>query len=133
MAINLDGANGYFAPENHSKAAVWMRYSVVQRTGAIAEAKRDLSRALKRALDENEPPFKPGDRRREEFAVYEQALWRLEGSVQADPDTGDIIATLRGRQETDDVAQGRDRSFAGIAHAAMLWLGWDGNVRLVRG
>ena len=63
MAINLDGANAYFAPENHSKAAIWTRYSVVQRTGAIAEAKRDLTRMLKRALDEDEAPFRPGDRR----------------------------------------------------------------------
>lgn len=133
MAIDVKGANAYFSPDNHSKAPVWTRYSDIQRAGAIAEAKRDLTRVLKRALDEDEPPYAPGDGRREEYAVYEQALWRLEGSVQADPDTGDIVATLRGRQETDDLAQGRDRSYAGIAHAAMMWLGWDGNVRLVRG
>lgn len=75
MAIDIQGANRYFGET--TLAGTWMEYSTDQRSAAIAQAKRELSKAIGRAMREDEPPYAPGDAKRDEYAVYEQALFSL--------------------------------------------------------
>ena len=75
MAINVQGASEYF--RNTTFSAKWAEYSTEQRAAAVAQAKRELSKALGRAMREDEPPYADGDTKRDEYAVYEQALYSL--------------------------------------------------------
>ena len=89
MAINLQNANAYF--KGRTIGGVWKQYSGDQKNTALLQAKRELSRELGRPMREDEPPYKEGDRRRDEYAVYEQALFDLvrdampEGDGEATP------------------------------------------------
>jgi len=127
MAIDLMGSNTYFG--THSKFKVWNggEYSKEQKDGAIDQAKRDLSREFGRPMREDEPPYRYGDRARDEFAVYEQALHILRlggvafGKSSAVPplDAGETVPELAGNEM--------------ISPAAMRWLGQGLGVRMVRG
>ncbi len=75
MAINVQGASAYFRKTTFS--AKWAEYSTEQREAAIAQAKRELGKALHRPMREDEPPYADGDAKRDEYAVYEQALYTL--------------------------------------------------------
>lgn len=75
MAIDVQGASAYFKKTTFS--AKWAEYSTEQREAAIAQAKRELSKALHRPMRDDEPPYVEGDAKRDEYAVYEQALYSL--------------------------------------------------------
>ena len=75
MNITLDRAAEYFS--KHTSGDSWREYSSEQKESAIAQARRDLSRALGRPIRDDEPPYREGDRVRDEYAVYEQALYTL--------------------------------------------------------
>lgn len=75
MAIDVQGASAYF--NTTTFAAVWAEYSKEQKQAAIAQAKRELAKAIGRAMNEDEPPYQIGETRRDEYAVYEQALYTL--------------------------------------------------------
>jgi hypothetical protein len=75
MAINVQGASAYFRTTTFD--AKWMEYSTEQRSAAIAQAKRELAKAIGRPMREDEPPYREGDAKRDEFAVYEQAFYTL--------------------------------------------------------
>jgi len=87
--ISTSNANAYFS--GHALARAWGEYSGEQKDAAILQAKRELSSELGRPMAEDEPPYKFGDRTRDEFAVYEQAAFILlrschpEGSGDATP------------------------------------------------
>ncbi|HON47402.1 MAG: hypothetical protein PHG74_07905 [Kiritimatiellae bacterium] len=127
--ISFDRAQTYFGAENHHKAAVWSAFGQAHRTGAIAAARRVLSRGLGRSMDENEPAYKEGDRTRDEYAVYEQALWMLENGQVADADGNDPVPVLTGRPDTEDV---RSTSASVYAPEALRWLGMTGGA-VIRG
>lgn len=78
--ITVQNANAYF--RGHTLGSSWNEYSGEQKDMAIQQARRDLSRALGRALDDEEPPYVEGDTKRDEYAVYEQAVYSLIRSVQ---------------------------------------------------
>lgn len=80
MSINVQNANAYFAA--HVLGRAWNDYSAAQKDSAIMQAKRELSKALGRALKEDEPAYKFGERRRDEYAAYEQAVYLLLRDVQ---------------------------------------------------
>ena len=73
MNITLERASQYF--KTRTAGAAWDEYSAEQKELAIAQARRDLSRALGRPMDDDEPEYREGDRTRDEYAVYEQALY----------------------------------------------------------
>lgn len=73
--INVSNANTYF--EGRTVGRWWREYSGAQKSAAILQAKRDLAKAIKRPLNENEAEYKEGDTLRDEYAVYEQALYSL--------------------------------------------------------
>lgn len=73
--ICLQNANAYF--NGRTIGDSWNEYSGEQKEMAIQQARRDLSRALGRAMNDDEPPYQEGDTRRDEYAVYEQAAYSL--------------------------------------------------------
>jgi len=89
--ICVANANAYFKGRTLSKQ--WSEYSKEQKQAAIDQARRDLSRALGRALKDDEPPYQEGDKKRDEFAVYEQAVYTLLRDVAPDG-TGNAVPSL---------------------------------------
>jgi hypothetical protein len=83
-----------------------------------------LTRALGRPLNDAEAAYSEGDRTRDEYAVYEQALWMLENGQIADATGNDPVPILAGRQDTADGSGGN--SFSLFASEALRWLGWTG-------
>lgn len=75
MSICIQNANAYF--KGRTIGARWAEYSAEQKTAALDQARRDLSRALGRPMRDDEPPYREGDTKRDEFAVYEQAVYSL--------------------------------------------------------
>ena len=73
--ICVQNANNYFS--GHALSRAWNEYSGEQKDAAILQAKRELSAELARPMAEDEPPYKFGDRTRDEYAVYEQAVFIL--------------------------------------------------------
>lgn len=78
MAIDVDGANTYFARGSHVMANVWGQFRAELKTAAIAQAKRFLARSLGREVDEDASEIT--DPTREDLATYEQALYLLRNS-----------------------------------------------------
>lgn len=75
MAATLAGAEEYFAPKNHIRAASWARYDPDQKEAAIAQAKRTLNRVCK--SDDIEADIDTEAGINPEYAIYEQALHSL--------------------------------------------------------
>lgn len=75
MAITVQGASAYFRTTSFSEK--WEEYSTDQQHAAIAQARRELAKALGRPMRDDEPPYAEGDAKRDEYAVYEQALYSL--------------------------------------------------------
>lgn len=73
--ISLQNANAYF--KSRTLCEAWNEYSGEQKEMAILQARRDLSRALGRPMNDDEPPYQEGDTKRDEYAVYEQAAYTL--------------------------------------------------------
>lgn len=83
MAIDLNNANLYYS--KHHRSGVWSAFSVEMRTASIASARRILSRGLGRGLRDTEAVYVEGDQSRDEYAVYEQALYLLENGRIVNP------------------------------------------------
>lgn len=122
--IDYDNAQIYFGAANHHKAAVWAAFGSAARAGAIAAARRVLARALGRTLTDDEAAYAEGDRTRDEYAVYEQALWMLENGQIADATGNDPVPILTGRSDAADGSG--DKNFGIFAPEALRWLGWTG-------
>lgn len=75
MSITVERASQYF--RTRTAGASWNEYSTEQKELAIAQARRDLSKALGRPMRDDEPEYREGDRTRDEYAVYEQALFTM--------------------------------------------------------
>lgn len=127
--ITFDNAQVYFRAGNHPKSSVWSGFSTAHRQGAVATAKRVLSRELGRPMQEDEPPYQDGDRRRDEYAVYEQALWVLEHGQIANAMGADPVPILTGNI---DVAGDTNGKVSFFSPEALRWLGWTG-AAVIRG
>jgi hypothetical protein len=73
--INVQNANSYFA--GHTLGKAWNEYSGAQKDAAILQARRELSALVLRPMRDDEPPYREGDAWRDEYAVYEQAVYLL--------------------------------------------------------
>lgn len=91
MAITVHGASEYFRATTFS--AKWAEYSTEQQTSAIVQARRELAKALGRPMRDDEPPYVEGDAKRDEYAVYEQALYSLVRDAEP-ADGGGAIPSL---------------------------------------
>ena len=73
--ISIDGANEYFAAENHVNAPLWEKFDDTQRTASITHATRLVSRAIGFEVTDDSSDstasYYPA------YAVYEQALFIL--------------------------------------------------------
>lgn len=91
--ICVQNANAYF--QGRTVGKFWGEYSGEQKVAAIAQARRDLARAIGRPMKDDEPPYEEGQKKRDEFAVYEQALYSL--LRDANPEgTGEALPSLNG-------------------------------------
>ena len=122
--ICIDNANAYF--KSHPMGANWAEYSAEQKNSAIEYAKRELSRALGRALKEDEPQYRYGDRTRDEYAVYEQALYVLLRDSQ--PNSAGVVMPSAEPDEAQPTAHTMASGKDHFAAEALRWLG--GNVRV---
>lgn len=129
MAIDLASANAYFAPSNHPRASVWSDFSTTERTGALAHAKRVLSRYLRQSVDE--AATDDDDFPRHDLAVYEQAIWSLENSPLLRDGREEAAEALADDPEQSDGT--RSASPHIVAPEAMRWLVRGGIVRIGRG
>ena len=81
----LDGADEYFKPNNHNRAGEWDKYDPDTKTGALATAKRELESHLDRFLEvplSGEVFDNTVNRRRDDWACYEQALDMLDRQIR---------------------------------------------------
>lgn len=71
-------ANTYFDANNHVRALDWLNHTTAERTGALAQAKREIELYIARDL--NDPSAT--DRYRDDYAVFEQAMFILDETVR---------------------------------------------------
>ena len=125
--IAIDCADAYFSVRTLGRA--WFEYAPDQRKTAIEQAKRDLARALVRAMRENEPAYVYGYRTRDEFAVYEQALFTLLRDVQP-KGGGTLVPSLQPderREPNRTLSSGNGK----WSEEALAWLGASNRVEVV--
>ncbi len=127
--IDIRNADAYFAA--HPMGAAWKEYAEDQRTTAIEYAKRELSRALGRAMSEDEEPYRYGDRVRDEYAVYEQALYVLLRDCQ--PESTGVVMPSAEPDEAQPTAHTMAKGKDHFAAEALRWLGGSVRVETVLG
>jgi len=71
-------ANAYYATTSHVRSFDWANYSTDERTGALAQAKREIELFINR--DVTDPATT--DRFRDDYAIFEQALFILDETVR---------------------------------------------------
>ena len=71
-------ADAYYATTNHVRSFDWANYSTDERTGALAQAKREIELFINR--DVTDPATT--DRFRDDYAIFEQALFILDETVR---------------------------------------------------
>lgn len=118
MAIDVQGASAYFKKTTFS--AKWAEYSTEQKAAAIAQAKRELGKALHRPMREDEPPYVDGDAKRDEYAVYEQALYTL--VRDADPMGGGAAIPSLDPDDRKPVGYTLREGFGNWSKRALSWL-----------
>ena len=74
----ITDANLFFAATNHVRALDWANYSTDERTGALAQSKRELELFIGR--DAEDPATT--DHFRDDYAIFEQALFILDQTVR---------------------------------------------------
>lgn len=127
--IDLDGADRHFATRTLGRR--WREFSADQRKAAVEQAKRDFSRALGRPMREDEPPFRYGDQVRDEFAVYEQALFSL--LRDESPDLEGVSVPSLEPDERQGAARSQGAGVGKWSAEALAWLGASGRVQTVMG
>ena len=118
--ITVDRANAYFA--TRTVGAKWNDYSMEQKTAALAQAERDLARALGRAMLDDEAAYAPGSPRCDAYAVYEQAVYSLLRDAQPRAATGSDLPSLD-PDEARKPAYTLARGFDWLSAEARRWLG----------
>ena len=130
MSISYEKSIKYF--QKHLKGHLWTKAGQARCESAINQARRVLSRALGRELDDDEAVYSEGDRTRDEYAAYEQAIHMIEHSVIADGSGAMPIAQLTADADDPDKASKRDPAL--LAPEALRWLGVTGNrIVLIKG
>lgn len=127
--IDVNGADAYFA--TRTMGASWNEFSAEQRKCAIEQAKRDLARALRRPMREDEPQYRYGDAVRDEYAVYEQALFTLLRDVNPNGGGSDIPSIEPDEKKPNGytLSTGKGK----WSEEALAWLGASSRVETVMG
>jgi len=117
MAIDLAGADAYFAAAVHPESSVWLGFTTNNvRTAGVVHAKAVITRLMGEAPDETLTTFE--DFPRPDAAVYEQALFELRNGFVA---TGDET-TPKWTLGSPDIGDGVRKPNRGIAPEARRWL-----------
>ena len=127
--IDITGADAYFSTRTLNRQ--WLDFAPAQRKTAIEQAKRDLSRALGRALKENESAYQYGDQTRDVFAAYEQALFTLLRDTHPQGTASDIPALEPDSQRAPK--QTLSRGAEKWSEEALAWLGCSSRVEIKLG
>lgn len=92
----LSDANTYYGATNHIKSYDWLNYSENERSASLAQAQRQIELYLQR--DAVDP--QSGDRWRDDYAIFEQAIFLLEETVRTRQSTNSaqIIETVDSEQ-----------------------------------
>lgn len=129
--IDYAGALNYFKADNHPRASIWIGFGESQQKASIAAARRLLSRALGRALSDTESAYVEGDETREEYAVYEQALWMLENGIIANGEQSAPAFIAADPEKPDNARDSQKKLFA---PETLRWLGANrSSVILIQG
>ena len=104
----ITDANTYYAATNHIKAFDWAQYSTDERTGGLAQAQREVEVYLNRDL--SDPTA--GDRYRDDYAIFEQALFILEETVRTREST-------TGAELVETVNTEAQEKYYGVVYAPM--------------
>jgi hypothetical protein len=128
MSIDVTGADAYFAAANHPRSSVWLGFGTNFRTAAIAVAKRTWGRVLKREMEDPEDADDVTEFPRDDYTIYEQALFDLENGLIAD---GTLATTkfIAGRTMPDEP---RERSTDVLGPQAIRWQ-FRGRIMITRG
>lgn len=116
-------ANTYYADTNHTRSYDWTQYTTAERTGGLAQAKRELEVMLRRVLVDPAAT----DYYRDDYAHFEQALFILDNTVRTreSETSAELVETV----DTEN----RDKFFGvTIAPMAMRYMAIP-RVRIVRG
>jgi hypothetical protein len=124
--IDTDGALAYFTL--HPRASVWQGAGEDARSAALTHARRQLARTLGRALDDAEAAYSEGDQTRDEYAVYEQALYLLQNHPGPN-----VEGSVPGYVSQDPAVKdaGRPGGAALLAPETLRWLGVTGPGALI--
>lgn len=123
--ICVQNANTYFL--GHTLARAWDEYSGHQKDAAILQARRELSRELGRPMNDDEPAYREGDTLRDEYAVYEQAVYLL--MRDAHPEGNGVAQPVLDAEGTGSLVP---QDFAGKwSRNALRWLGDRVNTRII--
>ena len=120
---DITDANIYFGAASHVRATDWANIPTAERTAALAQAKREIEARLNRDLYDPDDT----DRYRDDYAVFEQALYLLEETVRTTNGTNSaqIIETVDSEQ--------RDKFYGiTICPQAMIFLSIQ-KLRIARG
>ena len=92
----ITDADVYFGETKHVKALDWDNYSTNEKTAALVQAQRELELFCNR--DAQDPST--GDRFRDDYAIFEQALYLLEETVRTtnSQNSAQIIETVDSEQ-----------------------------------
>jgi len=132
MSINKANADIYFS--THYNSAVWNAFPHESRTNAISSARREFSRALGRAMNDDESAYVEGDMVREEYAVYEQALYFLRTGRIADGNSAAPYPVAMPESGSDNANKRSDATpHPRYSEDALRWLGQYNGVSLSRG
>lgn len=129
MAIDITGANAYFAVTNHPRASVWAEFSANQKAGSLAHAKRIVARYLRGSLDTQTTTDEHFPRH--DLAVYEQALWSLENSPLIRDGREEAAEALADDPEAEGGV--REAQSLTLAPEARRWIAQGGGITLERG
>jgi hypothetical protein len=95
----ISDCNAYYQPDNHVKANKWRAFDDVLRNAAFVQAQRDIKVYLNRTLDD---PLS-ADIYRDDYAVYEQALYMLEnGNIQKTAGASKAVKIGRNEEHRED-------------------------------
>ena len=96
----ISDCNDYYKPDNHVKANKWRAFDDVLRQAAFTQAQRDIKLYLNRTLED---PSASQDVYRDDYAVFEQALYMLEnGNIQKTAGASKAVKTGRNEEQRED-------------------------------
>lgn len=129
MAYSIAGAEEYFDPKAHIKSSIWAKFNEDQKTAALLQAKRLLSRFCQ--CVDIEVEYADEDEINAEYAIYEQALHMLANMPMSNADESFAVAQAANANSTEKTRRPDPSS---ISPDAAVWLTpYSKQVELSRG